>query len=78
MINFNFSDYFRRLREASDSLAESYVKRDKFRYYDALSKEEQQEFKSAFSQYLKEENVKIKEQIAIGKQMMVDAGIPIS
>ncbi len=78
MINFNFSDYFRRLREASDSLSESYVKRDKFRYYDALSKEEQQEFKNAFSEYLKGENIKIKEQIAIGKQMMVDAGIPIS
>ena len=78
MINFNFSDYFRRLREASDSLSESYVKRDKFRYYDALSKEEQQEFKNAFSEYLKGENIKIKEQIAIGKQMMMDAGIPIS
>lgn len=78
MINFNFSDYFRRLREASDSLSESYVKRDKFRYYDALSKEEQQEFKNAFSEYLKGENIKIKEQIAIGKQMMVNAGIPIS
>jgi hypothetical protein len=78
MINFNFSDYFRRLREASDSLAESYVKRDKFRYYDALSKEEQQEFKNAFNEYLKGENVKIKEQIAIGKLMMIDAGIPIS
>ena len=78
MINFNFQDYFKRLREASDSLSESYVKRDKFRYYDALSKEEQLEFKSAFTQYLKGENVKIKEQIAIGKQMMMDAGIPIS
>ena len=78
MINFNFQDYFRRLKEAPDSLSESYVKRDKFRYYDALSKEEQQEFKSAFNQYLKQENIKIREQIAIGKQMMVDAGIPIS
>ena len=78
MINFNFCDYFRRLKDASDSLSESYVKRDKFRYYDSLSKEEQQEFKSAFTNYLKEENIKIKEQIAIRKQMMMDAGIPIS
>jgi hypothetical protein len=78
MINFNFSDYFRRLKDASDSLSESYVKRDKFRYYDSLSKEEQQEFKSAFTNYLKEENIKIKEQISIGKQMMIDAGILIS
>ncbi len=77
MTNFNFSDYFRRLKDASDSLSESYVKRDKFRYYDSLSKEEQQEFKSAFTNYLKEENIKIKEQISIGKQMMMDAGIPI-
>jgi hypothetical protein len=78
MITFNFSDYFRRLKEAPDSLSESYVRRDKFRYYDSLSKEEQIEFKNAFSEYLKAENIKIREQIAIGKQMMIEAGIPIS
>ena len=78
MVNFNFQEYFRRLKEAPDSLSESFVRRDWFSYYDALTKEEQKEFKSAFNAYLHEENMKIREQIEIGKQMMRDAGIPMS
>ena len=78
MINFNFSDYFRRLREAPDRLSESYVERDWFVYYDSLSKDDQKEFKIAFDNYLHGKNKIYSEQISIGKQMMMDAGIPFS
>jgi hypothetical protein len=78
MIIFDFADYFRRLREATDSLSESYIRNEKIRYYDALSEKEKQEFQEAFIQYLKSGNISIREQIAIGKQMMIEAGIPIS
>jgi hypothetical protein len=78
MVNFNFSEYFQKLDQAKDWLAKSYVEREWFMYYDDLSKEEQKEFKEAFNQYLRERNKYFKEQIAIGKQMMIEAGIPIS
>lgn len=44
MVAFNFEEYFRKLGEASDGLSRSFVKREKFQYYDSLSKIEQQEF----------------------------------
>ena len=78
MVQFNFPEYFKRLKEAPDSLSESFVKRDWFSYYDSLSKEEQGEFKNELNAYMHEENIKIREQIEIGKQMMRDAGIPMS
>jgi hypothetical protein len=78
MVNFNFNEYFQKLDQAEDWLAKSYVKREWFMYYDALSKEEQKVFKEAFNQYLREKSEYFKEQIAIGKQMMIEAGILIS
>jgi hypothetical protein len=78
MVNFNFNEHFLKLGEATDWLAKSYVKREWFMYYDSLSKEEQQEFKKSFDEYLHNKSVYFKEQIAIGKQMMIEAGIPIS
>jgi hypothetical protein len=77
-ITFNFQEHFEKLRQAPDRLSESYVERDWFVYYDSLSKDEQKEFKIAFDNYLHGKNEFYEEQIAIGKQMMVDAGIPVS
>ncbi len=78
IITFNFQEHFEKLRQASDRLSESYVERDWFIYYDSLSKDELKEFKIAFDNYLHVKNKLYSEQIAIGKQMVVDAGIPIS
>ncbi len=78
IITFNFKEHFEKLRKAPDRLSESYIERDWFVYYDSLSKDDQKEFKIAFDKYLHERNDYYSEQIAIGKQMMIEAGIPIS
>lgn len=78
MMTFNFFDYFKRLREAIDSISENYIRNEKNKYYYSLSEKEKQEFGEAFIQYLKSENISIREQIAVCKQMMIEAGIPIS
>ncbi len=78
MIAFNFDEYFRKLNEASDGLSRSFVKKEKFEYYDALSKTEQQEFKEVSNEYLRKQHLKFREQINTAKQMMIEAGIPIS
>ncbi|MDR6562802.1 MULTISPECIES: hypothetical protein [unclassified Arcicella] len=78
MINFDFKQHFQKLKEAPDKLSESFIERDWSKYYDTLSKEEQQEFKAAFNEYLRNQNIQYKEQIEIGKEMMRNAGITIS
>ncbi len=78
MVNFDFKQHFQKLKEAPNKLAESYIERDWSRYYDSLSKEEQQEFKAAFDEYLRKQNIQYKEQIALGKEMMLKAGLKIS
>jgi TRAP-type C4-dicarboxylate transport system substrate-binding protein len=77
-VTFNFEEYFRKLGEASDGLSRSFVKREKFQYYDSLSKTEQQEFKDISNEYLRKQHLKFREQINTAKQMMIEAGIPIS
>lgn len=44
-INFDFRDYYKRVAAAKDRIDQIRIEAERFRYYDNLSKEDQEEFK---------------------------------
>ena len=44
MIHFDFRAYYERVVSTKDRLEQIQIEADRFRYYDSLSKEEQEEF----------------------------------
>lgn len=43
-LNFDFKNYYKRVVATTDRLEQIQIEADRFRYYDSLSKEEQEEF----------------------------------
>jgi hypothetical protein len=63
MITFDFQQYYERLFNAKDRLEKIKIESEQFRYYDALSKEEQKEFWEIDRSVRRKEGDKIQSQL---------------
>ena len=65
-LHFDFKGYYERVAATKDRLEQIKIESERFRYYDSLSKEEQEEFKQLDRAVRRE----VADEIAMSLQMM--------
>jgi exonuclease I len=64
MASFNFKAHLRKIDLTTDEVEKMLLKKELFDYYDALSKDEQKQFKEHLNQFLRQESTRIRRELA--------------
>ncbi len=63
MASFDFEAHLRKMDLTTDEVEKMLLKKELFDYYDALSKDEQKQFKEHLNQFLRQESTRIRREL---------------
>ncbi len=64
MASFDFEAHLRKMDLTTDEVEKMLLKKELFDYYDALSKDEQKQFKEHLNEFLRQESTRIRRELA--------------
>jgi exonuclease I len=63
MATFDFKAHLQKIDLTTDEVEKMLLKKELFDYYDALSKDEQKQFKEHLNQFLRQESTRIRKEL---------------
>ncbi len=63
MATFDFKAHLQKIDLTTDEVEKILLKKELFNYYDALSKDEQKQFKEHLNQFLRQESTRIRKEL---------------